>query len=89
MLRKNILSFFPFLPSYFWVTYKYKLSASKPKKGKGKYITRPNMATIYPLDVSANIRELKIHQIYDADVTKNCRYYHSFISRVKTMDGCW
>jgi hypothetical protein len=28
-------------------------------------------------------RELKIHQIYDADVTKNCRYYHSLTSRVK------
>jgi hypothetical protein len=27
-------------------------------------------------------RELKIHQIYDADVTKNFRYYHSFTSLV-------
>jgi hypothetical protein len=35
------------------------------------------------------IRELKIRQIYDADVTKNCHNYHSFISRVKTMDCCW
>ena len=33
--------------------------------------------------------ELKIHKIYGADVTKNCRYYHSFTSRVKSMDGCW
>ena len=32
---------------------------------------------------------LKINQIYDADVTENCRYYHSFTSRVKAMDCCW
>jgi hypothetical protein len=36
-----------------------------------------------------NNRELKIHQIHDADVTKNCRYYHSFTSRVKSMDCYW
>ena len=46
--------------------------------------------TVIPSDRRvAYSRELKIHQIYDADVTRNCRYYHSFASRVKTMDYCW
>ena len=91
MLRKKIL--------YSHSSHSFPLTFGSPtstsflhpnlKRERKIYYNQPNMATIYPLDVSANIRELKIHQIYDADVTKNYRYYHSFISRVKSMDGCW
>jgi hypothetical protein len=33
--------------------------------------------------------ELKMHQIYDADVKKNCIYSHSFITRIKSMASSW
>jgi hypothetical protein len=33
--------------------------------------------------------ELKMHQIYDADVKKNCNYSHSFTTRIKIMASSW
>jgi hypothetical protein len=33
--------------------------------------------------------ELKMYQIYDADVKKNCNYSHSFITQIKIMASSW
>jgi hypothetical protein len=33
--------------------------------------------------------ELKMHQICDADVKKNCNYSHSFTPRIKIMASSW
>ena len=33
--------------------------------------------------------ELKMHQIYDADVKKNYNYSHGFTTRIKIMASSW
>jgi hypothetical protein len=66
-----------------------KYATTKVRGVKYSLFIFPIYNTRYNTNANVVNSVLNIHQIYDADVAKNCRYRHSFASRVKSMDGCW
>ena len=58
---------------------------ARPKlKVIGHFVRRPCKRYF-----KACISELKMHQIYDEDVKKNCNYSHSFTTRIKVTASSW